>query len=375
MDIEETKFYSTVIFCHKSHDGYIGGLSICDNHILEALSHCFERIFEFSFNKEPESGQGNLFSLAVSKYRRITNHYDDNVYDDIVSHIEHPENTIVFVSHSLFGFMERRLKRSYPTVRVSTFFHNEEYESYLKMNWKHSKNLGHFVNLISCYIHEKLVSMYSDDIIMLNKRDENLFHKYYGKREVCILPFTLPDRCKDIVIAQNQNSLKLLFVGTYFYGNSEGVKRFVTEVMPFVEADFYVVGNKMDKLKDEIPSMPNVHYIGRVTDEELDRYYRSSDILIAPIVEGGGMKTKVVEAIMYGCPVIGTKEAFEGFEEHINHIGFCSDIISDYKQYIDLFNSQRDLLYKTSIQARQVYEKHFTNEKSVEILSSLYERE
>lgn len=172
----------------------------------------------------------------------------------------------------------------------------------------------------------------------------------------------------------NIDKLKLLFVGTYFYGNVERIRGFVTGVMPSVDADFYVVGNKMDKLKDEMYPLPNVHYIGRVTDEELDWYYRTSDILIAPIVEGGGMKTKVVEAIMYGCPVIGTKEAFEGFEEYLDFIGLCSDNISDYKQYISLFDEQRDLLYEKSLQARRVYEEHFTNERSVEILSSLYQK-
>ena len=366
--------YSTVIFCHKSHEGYIGGLSICDNHILDALNLCFERVLEFSFNKEPESGQGNFISLIYPKIRRITNHYDDNVYQEIVNHIDCPEKTIVFFSHSLYGFLIRRLKKNYPTVRISTFFHNEEYDFYLKIWKRSSKNLGKFVNLISYYIHEKLASLYSDDIIMLNKRDETIFQKYFGKRESCILPFTLPDRCKDIKIVHQTNRLKLLFVGTYFYGNVEGVKRFVTEVVPFVDADFYVVGNKMDQMKDEMPSMSNVYYIGRVTDEELDMYYRNSDILIAPIVEGGGMKTKVVEAIMYGCPVIGTKEAFEGFEEYLDLIGFRSDIISDYKQYIDTFDTQRDLLYKMSTQARHVYEEHFTNEESVKILSSLYDK-
>jgi glycosyltransferase involved in cell wall biosynthesis len=371
--MEKNRIYSTIIFCHKSHDGYIGGLSICDNHILEALSHCFERVIEFSFNKKPESVQGSLFSLAVKKIERITNQNDDNVYNEIVNHIRIPEETIVFFSHSTYGFLERRIRRMYPTVRISTFFHNEEFEVYLKI-WRRVKNLGTTVNLLSYYVYERMVSKYSDDIIMLNKRDEKQFQKYFGKRKVCILPFTLPDRCKDIVIAQNQNRLKLLFVGTYFWGNVEGVKRFVTEVMSFIDADFYVVGNKMDLMKDEMPSMPNVHYIGRVTNEELDRYYRSSDILIAPIVEGGGMKTKVVEAIMYGCPVIGTKEAFEGFEEFLNLIGFCSDNIKDYKQYIEAYDTQRDLLYKTSIQARQVYEEHFTNAKSIDILNSLYNK-
>jgi len=371
----ETKInYSTVLFCHKSHEGYIGGLSICDNRILDALNMCFERVLEFSFNVDPEPGQGSFLSLILPKIRRITNHYDDNVYQEIVNHIDCPEKTIVFVSHSLYGFLERRLKKKYPTVRISTFFHNEEFDSYLKQ-WKRcSKNYVKFMNLISYYVHEKLVFIYSDDIIMLNKRDETIFQKLYGKRDICILPYTLPDRCKDIEIKKRSNRLVLLFVGTYFYGNVEGVKRFVTEVMPFVDADFYVVGNKMDLMKDELPSMPNVYYIGRVTDEELDMYYRNSDIFIAPIIEGGGMKTKVVEAIMYGCPVIGTKEAFEGYEDFLDLIGFRSDIISDYKQYIDTFDTQRDLLYKISIQARHVYEDHFTNEKSVKILSSLYKK-
>ena len=372
--MDNQSVYSTVLFCHKSHEGYIGGISICDNHIKEALTKCFENVLDFSFHAEPESYQGNLLGLVKSKYRRITNHFDDDVYQDIINHIEYPEKTIVFISYSTYGFLEKRLRKQYPTIRISTFFHNIEYNSWLKI-WRRFKHKAVLVRLLTYYVHEKLVSHYSDDIIVLNKRDELLFRKYYSKKkDVCILPFTLSDRCKDIKIVQHKNKLRLLFVGTYFYGNVEGIRRFVTGVMASVDADFYVVGNKMEKLKEELSPLTDVHYIGRVTDEELDWYYRTSDILIAPIVEGGGMKTKVVEAIMYGCPVIGTKEAFEGFEEFLDFIGICSDNISNYKQYISLFDEQRDLLYEKSLQARRVYEEHYNNERSVEILSSLYQK-
>lgn len=46
-------------------------------------------------------------------------------------------------------------------------------------------------------------------------------------------------------------------------------------------------------------------------------FYERVDVALAPIRLGGGMKVKVVEAIAFGKPVIGTEFAGEGFPESI----------------------------------------------------------
>ena len=49
---------------------------------------------------------------------------------------------------------------------------------------------------------------------------------------------------------------------------------------------------------------------------QLSEFYDEIDLVIAPIIMGTGLKMKVVEALAYGKPVIGTALAFEGLPVH-----------------------------------------------------------
>jgi hypothetical protein len=44
----------------------------------------------------------------------------------------------------------------------------------------------------------------------------------------------------------------------------------------------------------------------------VDSFYQRVDAVLAPIERGGGMKVKVVEAMMHGVPVIATEHARVG---------------------------------------------------------------
>jgi len=73
-----------------------------------------------------------------------------------------------------------------------------------------------------------------------------------------------------------------------------------------------IVRNKLVKENEILKK-----YIGRniiVKDyvQDLSEVYIATKIIIAPIVKGSGMKIKVIEALSYKKPVIGTDIAFEG---------------------------------------------------------------
>ena len=54
-----------------------------------------------------------------------------------------------------------------------------------------------------------------------------------------------------------------------------------------------------------------------------EEWYRNSKFVVAPIFDGSGMKTKVAEALMYGKKIVGTPEAFVGYEATLPRSGWC----------------------------------------------------
>lgn len=64
-----------------------------------------------------------------------------------------------------------------------------------------------------------------------------------------------------------------------------------------------------------LPAVPGVQVLGEVA--EVDDFYRLVDATLAPINLGGGIKVKVIESLIKGRPVIGTRFAFEGFPPEV----------------------------------------------------------
>jgi Glycosyl transferases group 1 len=69
------------------------------------------------------------------------------------------------------------------------------------------------------------------------------------------------------------------------------------------------------------PAVRGVVWRGYVA--RLDEVYDGHSVLLAPAVLGGGVKTKVVEALAHGCPAAGNAVTFEGL--HIPGYPLCLD--------------------------------------------------
>jgi glycosyltransferase involved in cell wall biosynthesis len=57
----------------------------------------------------------------------------------------------------------------------------------------------------------------------------------------------------------------------------------------------------------------NVDIIGPV--DQVASFYDRIDVAVAPVERGGGMKVKVVEAMMHGVPVVATEHAKDGLPD------------------------------------------------------------
>jgi glycosyltransferase involved in cell wall biosynthesis len=72
-----------------------------------------------------------------------------------------------------------------------------------------------------------------------------------------------------------------------------------------------------------------------------------SQILVAPLFEGAGVKVKVIESLACGTPVVGTEIAFEGIE--FDKGLYLARRPTEYVQIIkELFNDV-DLKYKNEL--------------------------
>ncbi|WKL04005.1 glycosyltransferase [Paenibacillus amylolyticus] len=165
----------------------------------------------------------------------------------------------------------------------------------------------------------------------------------------------------------------LLFVGGFNHApNYDGIVWFLDEIFDSIKryipnVKLYIVGsNPPDDLKAR--SAEDVIVTGFVSDEELERYYNQSKLVIVPLRYGAGVKGKVVEAIYYQVPVITTSIGSEGLEESEIVMTIANDAQQFAHSVIQLY--QDETMWNAHFQASVQYiEKYFTREAASKILA------
>lgn len=347
-----------------------GGRPIIDTRNKEVLKHFIPHVEEIALSRLDilkSSLRAKLWELLKIVFGREVS--TQEVVDKCG---EIDGKTLVFASHSTYGLLVYKIKHYCPEVFVVTFFHNIESQVY----WKNFKKTGRLSELrnyfIACFT-EKLSVRYSDRLVVLNNRDRKLLVDKYGYTQTYLLPTSLKDRFVETTNCKpsKERRLRLLFVGTHFIANEQGMRWMVKYIVPYIDADFYIVGQGMEKLRPYAVALKNVFIVGEVDAAVLDEYYYKADIFISPLFMGGGMKTKVAEAMMFGLPIIGTRETFVGYEEDVDKIGFCSDSAVEMIAFLKKCIKYPGTLLECSTNARRIFLSKYSVDSSVLRMSEI----
>lgn len=243
----------------------------------------------------------------------------NNIIREICTIIKKYDIDIVYIDDSVFGNLVKKIKRKCPTVKIISFYH--DIKANLYRQWKKKNGLLGKIEFSIGIRQEKINQQYCDVNLVFNQRDADLFHAIYHKypEGKVALPAPVPllteEYKHDCTNAAEKKTL--LFVGKKYYPNIVGIQWFYEKVLPHLKGnfEFQIVGRGLEYLKEEL-SDPHVNVVGGV--ESLDDYYKNADIVIAPLFDGGGMKSKTVEAVSFGKTFVGTEESLFGFWEEMD---------------------------------------------------------
>ena len=277
--------------------------------------------------------------------------------DELIGLIKREELQQVFVDGSNLGGFVSKLKRSLPQVEVITFFHNVEARFFWGA-FRSSRTFRALAVFVVNYFAERKAVHFSDKRICLSKRDSNLLRSLYGKDATHIAPIALIDKFSDQVASAEASEIEpfALFVGGNFYANREGINWFVRHVVPRIKIKVYVIGQGMQNIRQELEVPGKVSVIGPV--ESLGGWYRRASFVIAPIFDGSGMKTKVAEALMFGKSVLGTPEAFIGYEDALPVAGEICHTADEFVAAINRFVERPPCAFDE--QLRSIYQRYYS---------------
>ncbi|CAN5181030.1 hypothetical protein BH11BAC6_BH11BAC6_02060 [soil metagenome] len=334
-----------------------GGIASSRN--LELCKRIFDKYitdaYGFSF-KEIATGNGiSYLPSNDTALKTFTNYAIGNAgglsYKNIASIkklVEIGNYDYVFLDGSLLGKIARHVKEK-TGAKLIVFFHNIEKEFFRQV---YGNNPAYIPLQRSAAYNEKLSADFADHILCFNQRDAFKIEKIYGKKISYIFPVTVEDQLNTHKIVSKKSEPKsLLFVGSDFPANTEGLLWFAKEVMPYVDAKLFVIGKGMEKYTSLFKNS-NIEIIGTVSKTE--PYYYDADALVAPLFSGGGMKVKTAEALMMGKSVIGTTEAWQGYDEAVSSGYVCNTA----KEFIECINNLPPIMFNKM--ARKFYEQHYS---------------
>jgi hypothetical protein len=112
--------------------------------------------------------------------------------------------------------------------------------------------------------------------------------------------------------------------------NFNGLKKFIKETKQ-VKIKLIICGSGIERLELIDFKQINVEMIGFVDD--ITFFFNLIDALIIPLEKGAGVKIKVLQALSYNVPCIGTTVAFEGIDNSDTFVQF--DDISKLTNFLN----------------------------------------
>jgi len=204
--------------------------------------------------------------------------------------------------------------------------HNLEYERFRSMG----KSWWRVVELFERFAFNR-----ADLLLFITDRDREQALKRFNipTARAVTVPFGI-EKPEPLQYPQNHVALRkalglppdvpiFLFYGKLDYApNAQAVELLLNKVLPLLrkylpDAVLLIAGKNLPiALRQAAQKAANVRYLGFVPD--LAPYLTVSTAVLNPILAGGGVKTKCIEAMAYGKVVVSTRTGAQGIEPSVS---------------------------------------------------------
>lgn len=159
----------------------------------------------------------------------------------------------------------------------------------------------------------------------------------------------------------------ILFLGAMDRGpNVEAVLYFWREILPLIrerlpDVKFYIVGSR--PLPD-ITCLAEVNKNTIVTGfvEDLEPYYKKAAVFVAPLLTGGGIIVKILDAMAAGTPVVTTSIGNEGISATPGEHLMVADTADEFaEKVIDILKDQ-ELRSRLALAGRDFVRRNFSQD-------------
>jgi glycosyltransferase involved in cell wall biosynthesis len=276
---------------------------------LSSKTENIEYFYQFNIKAKFIYYLSDVNILFLWKLRKCVNKYKpcciwfSQPYGIISTKILFPNLSIVYLSHDV---LNDTVEITGPAIRKLFSPLHLLPSTLIKVGMK---SFFLFIDKLSC--------AFSDFILTQSESDRQRFLEIYKlpSKKVITIPCPIDQVIESNLEKSNlqHNRIRVVFHGNYSYPpNKEAVDFIVQHLAPSIEKSnpeiyFVMAGANMPKIEG-----PNFELIGFVDD--LNSFLRSADMAVIPITKGTGLRTKALDYMVAGVPMITTKVGVGGIE-------------------------------------------------------------
>ncbi len=201
-----------------------------------------------------------------------------------------------------------------------------------------------------------------DLLLPITQRDKKHFERLGCRSQTYVLPIGLETRCGPPTYESYRRAPDLHFIGSLdWLPNLEGLEWFLNDVWPEIhrrcpEVCFHVAGRNMPHHIREL-RMQNVVLHGEVEDS--CSFVSAHSISVVPLLSGGGMRAKILEAMSLGRVVITTTVGLEGIKARNRRDLFIADTVEQFVLVIEECLQRGRRLESIGRNAYTVFHRHY----------------
>ncbi len=180
--------------------------------------------------------------------------------------------------------------------------------------------------------YEVEIGKICDKTVFVAEKEAADFNQEIGEEKAIAIPIGVDINYFTYRHSKNADNT-IGFLGAMSVAHNENaVRHFIQEIFPLVlkkvpDAHFIVIGGGAS---DELKSLEsdNIHFTGHV--EDVRDYLECCKVFVCPMTFGSGIKTKILEAMAIGIPVVTTSIGAENIGAKDNEEWMVADVEDDF---------------------------------------------
>jgi len=315
----------------------------------------------------------NLFS---SKSYNIERFYSKEFENRLIGILKSTEFDIIHLE-SIFCTPYLEAIRALSKAKVIVRAHNIEFKIWEQQAQQEPNPIKKwYLNLLASRLkkYELDVLKKVNGIVAITKEDAFEMQKFGINVPFEIIPIGM-DVNSIQANPQQTEILHLYHIGAMdWQPNIEGVTWFLNEIWPKINAEFPSVSCSLAgrKMPASLLSRSSRNLKMEAEISSVSQYILNKNVAIVPLLSGGGMRVKIVEALAFGKVVITTSLGATGIPYEDGKNILIANSSDEFVQKIRLLHDHPDLIALIGTEARKLAEVEFDLKKLSSKLTYFY---